>query len=171
RRRQSGVLSARSGVWLPPPRTGGLLPRPFQRGAGHGTALRLVIALSLRRAERSTRGAAPAGSQTPLSGALSAGRARWQLGRTLGAQHAAPGHLRSGARAGTGMPAGSATSSGALVPSFRRRPAIVQLGRPDRRLSIAAVLPATAAGDRRVHPHRAAQPDLGSAESVPCADQ
>lgn len=66
-----------------------------------------------------------------------------------------------------GLPAGPRPASGAVLPRLRRRPAIVQLGRPDRRLSVAPVRPAAVAGDRGIHQGRAAQPRLGAAEAGP----
>lgn len=66
-----------------------------------------------------------------------------------------------------GLPAGPRPASGAVLPRLRRRPAIVQLGRPDRRLSVAPIRPAAVAGDRGIHQGRAAQPRLGAAEAGP----
>ncbi len=93
------------------------------------------------------------------------------MGQPLGPQHAAPGGLRTGTAARPGLPAGSGPAPGAVLPRLRRRRAAVQLGRPDRRLSLAPVRPAAGPGDRGIHQGRAARPGLGAAAPVARGDR
>ena len=94
---------------------------------------------------------------------LPAGRGQRRADEPLGPQHAAAGDLRARPRAGAGLQAGPAASPRAQLPRLRRRRADLQLARPDRALSVAAVPAAAGPGDRRVHPGRVARPALDPA--------
>src|SRR5690606_41747594 len=83
-----------------------------------------------------------------------------------GPRHAAPGGMRARARTRAGLPAGPATPPSAVVPRLRRRPADLQLARPDRSLSLAPVRAAAWTGGRRVHPGGAPRPARDPAGTV-----